>query len=84
MKPLIRKPLRKGSLVYHGTSADRDFVDLVGPAWISDAQGVASHVSRYGEDWVVLFDPRKVVSWRQYDPNDPWDLPRVKRTSRPS
>lgn len=26
MKPLIRKPLRKGSLVYHGTSADREAV----------------------------------------------------------
>jgi hypothetical protein len=44
----------------------------------------ASHVDRFGEDWIILFDPRKVISWRQYDPNDPWDLPRVKRTSRPT
>jgi len=44
----------------------------------------ASHVSRYGEDWVVVFDPSKVLSWREVDVSDPWDLPRVKRTSRPS
>lgn len=41
MKPRIRKPLRKGTLVYHGTSSEEDFTDLNGPAWVSGAEAVA-------------------------------------------
>lgn len=41
MKPRIRKPLRKGSLVYHGTSSEEEFTDLNGPAWVSGAEAVA-------------------------------------------
>lgn len=66
MKPLIRKPLRKGSLVYHGTSADQDFVDLVGPAWISDAQGVARTFVSWGGGSgvprVMVFEVRRAPS----------------------
>lgn len=33
------------------------------------------------EDWVVLFDPSKVVSWRKVSPDErEWDLPRVSRS----
>jgi hypothetical protein len=42
----------------------------------------ASHVSKFDEDWIVLFDPSKVVSWRLATTDDPWDMPRLKRTSR--
>jgi len=42
----------------------------------------ASHVRR-GDTWVVLFNPAKVISWRKVRTDDPWDLPEVKRTSRP-
>ncbi len=41
MRPLVRKPLRKGMLVYHGTSSSEEFEDLRGPAWVSDAETVA-------------------------------------------
>ena len=41
MKPRIRKPLRKGSLVYHGTSSEESFMALRGPAWVSDEETVA-------------------------------------------
>lgn len=45
----------------------------------------ASHVRHGDEDWIVLFDPSKVVSWRRIaEGGDPWELPRVKRTSRPA
>lgn len=40
-KPTVRKSLRKGTLVYHGTSRDEDFDMLEGPAWVSDSYGVA-------------------------------------------
>lgn len=41
----------------------------------------ASHVPASGtEEWVVLFDPAKVLSWRKVDANETeWELPRVKR-----
>jgi len=39
----------------------------------------ASHVKQSGEDWVVLFDPSKVLSWRRVGPNDAEDLPSVRR-----
>lgn len=33
-----------------------------------------------GEDWVVLFDPSKVITWERVGPNEStWDLPRVRR-----
>lgn len=41
MKPRIRKPLRKGTLVYHGTSSEEEFTDLNGPAWVSASEAVA-------------------------------------------
>jgi hypothetical protein len=40
-KPPVRKPLRKGTLVYHGTSYLDDFDMLEGPAWVSDSYAVA-------------------------------------------
>ena len=48
MKPRIRKPLRKGSLVYHGTSAEDDFMILNGPAWVSDEETVAKTFVDWG------------------------------------
>jgi hypothetical protein len=41
VKPRIRKPLRKGSLVYHGTSSEEEFTALNGPVWVSGAEAVA-------------------------------------------
>lgn len=39
----------------------------------------ASHVSMSGnEEWVVLFDPTKVLSWRRVGPDDVEELPRVR------
>ena len=40
-KPRIRSPLRKGAIVYHGTSAEGLFRTLSGPAWVSDSRDVA-------------------------------------------
>lgn len=40
----------------------------------------ASHVRQSGEDWVVLFDPSKVLpSWRRVEPGDAEDLPSIRR-----
>jgi len=39
----------------------------------------ASHVKQSGEDWVVLFDPSKVLSWRRVGPDDAEDLPSIQR-----
>lgn len=39
----------------------------------------ASHVAMSGEDWVVLFDPAKVLSWRLVGSDDVEDLPRVRQ-----
>lgn len=39
----------------------------------------ASHVRMSGnEEWLVLFDPSKVISWRRVGPEDIEDLPRVR------
>lgn len=40
-------------------------------------------IQRAGEQWLVIFDPSKVLRWRRVTEEDPWDLPPVKRTSRP-
>lgn len=44
------------------------------------AMGIsASHVRMSGnEEWVVLFDPTKVLSWRRVGPDDAEDLPSVR------
>lgn len=43
----------------------------------------ASHVSASGdEEWVVLFDPSKVLGWRRAIDSDAWQLPSAKRSSR--
>jgi len=60
MKPPIRKPLRKGALVYHGTSAAEDFTDLVGPAWVSDARSVA----RNFVGWAGGTGPARILVFR--------------------
>lgn len=41
----------------------------------------ASHVRASGgnEDWVVLFDPTKVISWRRVTPDDDEMLPSVRQ-----
>lgn len=54
-----------------------------GPAlaeFLADLGIGASHVRVNGgnEDWVVLFDPTKVISWRRVGPDDAEDLPRVR------
>lgn len=40
----------------------------------------ASHVPASGtEEWIVLFDPAKVLSWRKVESNETeWELPRVR------
>ncbi len=39
----------------------------------------ASHVRRgSGEEWIVLFSPKKILSWRKATDDDPWDLPSVR------
>jgi hypothetical protein len=42
----------------------------------------ASHVSQGREDWIVIFNPEKVVSWKRVGDKAEFDLPRLKRTSR--
>ncbi len=37
-KPAVRKPIRKGALVYHATSSEYDFDMLEGPAFVSDTK----------------------------------------------
>lgn len=54
-----------------------------GPAlaeFLADLGIGASHVRVSGgnEDWVVLFDPTKVISWRRVGPDDAEELPRVR------
>lgn len=49
MKLSIRKPLRKGTLVYHGTSAMERFTELRGPAWVSDAETVAREFTTWNQ-----------------------------------
>ena len=54
-----------------------------GPAlaeFLADLGVGASHVRVSGgnEDWVVLFDPSKVISWRRVGPDDAEELPRVR------
>jgi hypothetical protein len=39
----------------------------------------ASHVRQGEEDWIVLFDPDKVVDWRRVGDDDAWHLPKVRR-----
>jgi len=40
----------------------------------------ASHVRMSGnEEWLVLFDPSKVLSWRRVEPGDTEELPSVLR-----
>lgn len=39
----------------------------------------ASHVRQSNEDWIVLFDPTKVLSWRRIEPGDAEDLPSIRR-----
>lgn len=40
----------------------------------------ASHTPMSGnEEWVILFDPTKVLSWRRVGPDDPEELPAVRR-----
>ena len=60
MKPRIRKPLRKGSLVYHGTSAENDFMILNGPAWVSDEETVAKTFV----DWGGGDGPPRIIVFR--------------------
>lgn len=44
----------------------------------------ASHVKMSGgEEWIVLFDPSKVLSWRRVGPDDAEDLPSVLRRHVP-
>jgi len=64
VKPRIRKPLRKGSLVYHGTSSEEEFTDLNGPVWVSNAKGVADffatwQATRQGRPRVLMFRVRE-------------------------
>lgn len=63
MKPRIRKPLRKGSLVYHGTSSEEEFTDLNGPAWVSDAAAVADFFKSWkfdkGQPRILTFRVRE-------------------------
>lgn len=53
-----------------------------GPAlakFLADLGIGASHVSMSGnEEWIVLFDPTKVLSWRRVGPDDVEELPRVR------
>lgn len=42
----------------------------------------ASHVVQSGEDWIVLFNPRKVRSWKRVPGGSVDDAPRVARARR--
>jgi len=54
----------------HGPALARFLVDL----------GIgASHVRQSNEDWVVLFDPRRVISWRKFEEGDEFQLPLIER-----
>lgn len=47
------------------------------------ARGIdASHVTRFDEDWVVLFNPAKVRSWRKVPGGSGEDAPRITRPRR--
>ena len=63
MKPRTGTPLREGQLVYHGTSADEDFEDLRGPAWVSDSWKVAKNFV----GWNAGSRPR-VITYRVISP----------------
>lgn len=55
--PKVRSPLRRGTLVYHGTATENEFDVLNGPAWVSDSFGVARHFANRGasRSRVVVF-----------------------------
>lgn len=52
-----------------------------GPALAEFLSGLgigASHVKMSDEDWIVVFDPALIRSWRRVDPGDPHDLPPIR------
>ncbi len=55
-------------LVELGVSAS-----LVDPPWTTKTAN--------DEQWLVLFDPRKVLSWRRMKAEDPFELPAIRRRS---
>ena len=83
MKPRIRKPLRKGSLVYHGTSSEDEFIDLNGPAWVSDAETVARWFVGWaggkGSPRVLVFRVTSSPTLVVVDPDDDDEFRRFTR-----
>jgi len=77
-KPCLRKPLRRGSILYHGTSSGTSFRSLEGPAWVSDSYQVARNFVRWaggsGKPRVVAFElvaaPRLAIIRSDKDMDD--------------
>lgn len=64
MKPTIRKPLRKGALVYHGTDAEDDFDLLEGPSWVTNNLKTATSFVTWGKRGGL----RRVLTFRVTQP----------------
>lgn len=76
-KPRIRSPLKVGSLVYHGTSAEDDFEDLDRgePVWVSNSRDVAEwFANRMGESRprVLVFRVTRAPKLAMVDSGADW------------